>query len=285
MAAADRLGGIPPLACAALTGGSARGALHRARLLPGHEPVQSGGMSSANDLEALIRHAEAYPYERPAGSYLYDDGAVRPFGRPRLAGRVPVIAAGSNAAPAQLAAKFGQASARIPVTRARLQDHAVVYAAHFAIYGALPATLHPVAGAESEVFVTWLTPAQLVRMHLTEGVGSRYDYAELAGLTLEVDGIGTIDAAGAYIGRHGALVEGAGPVRLAAVPARGCALPPAAQPAMLRAAHARLAAGWPYRRFMGQILRSLRYRTRASAILARSALPWALRPAPAPAGR
>jgi hypothetical protein len=162
----------------------------------------------------------------------------------------------------------------------------VVYAAHFALYGALPATLHLVAGAASDVFVTWLTPAQLVRMHLTEGVGGRYDYVELAGLTLEIDRIGTIDAAGAYVGRNGALVEGGGPVRLAAVPARGCALPAKAQSAMLRAAHARLAAGWPYRRFMGQILRSLRYRTRASTMLARSALPWGrLRPAPAPAGR
>ena len=43
---------------------------------------------------------------------------------------------------------------------------------------------------------------------------------------------------------------------------------------MLRAAHARLAPDWPYRRFMGRILRSLRYRAQASIALARSAISW-----------
>jgi len=31
------------------------------------------------DLDALIRLAEGYPYHRPAGSYLFDDGALRPL--------------------------------------------------------------------------------------------------------------------------------------------------------------------------------------------------------------
>jgi hypothetical protein len=200
---------------------------------------------------------------------------VRPFGRLRLAGPVPVIAAGSNAAPARLAANFRDRPATtFPVTRAHLCNHAAVYAAHFALYGALPATLHRVVGAASEVFLTWLTPAQLACMHASEGVGSRYDDVELDRLAFEVDGVGTIDAAGAYVGRNGALVDGAGPVRLAAVPAQGCALPASTQPLMLRAAHARLAPDWPYRRFMGRILRSLRYRAQASIALARSAISW-----------
>ena len=129
------------------------------------------------------------------------------------------------------------------------------------IFTTLPATLHRVAGAASEVFLTWLTPAQLACMHASEGVGR-------------------IDAAGAYVGRNGALVDGPGPVRLAAVPAQGCALPASTQPLMLRAAHARLAPTWPYRRFMGRILRSLRYRAHASTALARSAIRWATADAP-----
>jgi hypothetical protein len=160
------------------------------------------------------------------------------------------------------------------VTRARLRDHAVVYAAHFAVYGALPATLHRVPGAASEVFLTWLTHEQLLCMHASEGVGARYDYVELGGVGIEVDGLGSIDAAGAYVSRNGALVTDQGPVRLAAVPARDCALPAAAQPAMLRSIHARLAPAWPYRRFMQRILSSLRYRTRASTTLGRTAIPW-----------
>ena len=91
---------------------------------------------------------------------------MRPLGRLRLAGPVPVIAAGSNAAPARLAANFRDRPATtVPMTRAHLCNHAAIYAAHFALYGALPATLHRVAGAASEVFLTWLTPAHLACMH------------------------------------------------------------------------------------------------------------------------
>lgn len=226
------------------------------------------------DLAARIRLAEAYPYERPRRSYLFVDGGVRPLHEPPSSERVPVIAAGSNAAPERLAAKFTGWSAEVPVTRAILHDHAVVYAAHFASYGAVPATLHPAPGARSEVFVTWLTAAQLVHMHTTEGVGVRYDYVELSGLRLEVEGHGRLAQAGAYLARNGALtVEGA-PVRLAAVPGGSCTFTACAHVAVLRLTHRRLARRHSYVTFMSQVIASADYRHRASTTLARTAARW-----------
>jgi hypothetical protein len=188
--------------------------------------------------------------------------------------RVPVIAAGSNAAPQRLAAKFAGWSVAIPVTRACLHDHAVVYAAHFSSYGAVPATLHPAPGARSEVFVTWLSAAELAHMHTTEGVGARYDYVELSGLRLEVDGHGPVAQAGAYVGRNGALTIGGAPVRLAAVPGADCAFAARAHVAILRLAHRRLARHQSYVAFMSELIASAGYRQNASTRLARSAAPW-----------
>jgi hypothetical protein len=185
-----------------------------------------------------------------------------------------VIAAGSNAAPERLAAKFAGQGGVIPVTRAALGDHVVVHAAHFSSYGAVPATVHPCPGAVAEVFVTWLTAAQLAHMHATEGVGQRYDYVELAALALEIEGHGRHDRAGAYLSRHGALTHDGEPIRLDAVPSRNCAHPARSQVAVLRLVHRRLAPEDDYRQFMARILESTAYRTSASAALAATALPW-----------
>lgn len=225
-------------------------------------------------LHARIRHAERYPYDRPVRSYRFEDGAFRPLGALDREGRTPVIAAGSNAAPERLAAKFAGQGAVIPVTRAALHDHAVVHAAHFSSYGAVPATIHPCPGAVAEVFVTWLTAAQLAHMHVSEGVGQRYDYMELQGLVLEVEGHGHHGWAGAYLSRNGALTHDGEAIRLDAVPTRNCAHPPRTQAAVLRLVHRRLAPESPYRRFMARILESTAYRTRASTALATTALPW-----------
>lgn len=226
------------------------------------------------DLAARIRLAEAYPYERPRHSYLFVDGEARPLGEPPSSARVPVIAAGSNAAPARLAAKFAGWSAAIPVTRATLHDHAVVYAAHFSSYGAVPATLHPAPGARSEVFVTWLTADELAHMHTTEGVGVRYDYVELSGLRLEVEGHGSLAQAGAYLARNGALTVDRRPVRLGAVPGQRCGFAACAHVAILQVAHRRLARRHSYQTFMSQVIACADYRRRASTTLARTAARW-----------
>ena len=79
----------------------------------------------------LLRLAKSYPYEAPRVSYLFAQGAARPLtnydhDRRLFDGRVPVIAHGSNRAPAQLARKYG-AAAEIPVSLGWLAEHDVVY--------------------------------------------------------------------------------------------------------------------------------------------------------------
>lgn len=160
--------------------------------------------------DALLRLAKGYPYAAPAGSYLYRDGASRALSGaldPDLtAGRVPVIAHGSNRAPEQLHRKFGHlegAASEIPVTRAWLADHDVVYSAHMTRYGSISATLHEAPGTRVQVYVTWLTEAQLPRMHETEIGAGNYGYGRMSGLDLAVEGGPRLTAAFAYLSVHG----------------------------------------------------------------------------------
>jgi hypothetical protein len=221
------------------------------------------------DPDALIRLAEGYPYPRPAGSYLFDDGALRPLKAPWHERRTAVIACGSNGAPARLIQKFAGTGARIPVTPAWLHGYAVVYSAHFTSYGALPATLHPWPGARTRLCVTWLDAGQLERMHESEGVGERYDYVLLEQLELGIDGHRVVASAGAYLSRRGPLAQDGRPVRLAEVLTQGCDLPAYSQPAMLRRMHRLLAPDESYASFMSRILVSLEDRGRATAGLLR----------------
>ncbi|MGF1630599.1 MAG: hypothetical protein ACFCUT_14090 [Kiloniellaceae bacterium] len=200
--------------------------------------------------DALLRLAKGYPYAAPSGSYLYREGASAALGgllAPELfEGRVPVIAHGSNRAPEQLHRKFGhltgEASA-IPVTRAWLCDHDVVFSAHVTRYGAISATLHEAPGTRVQVYVTWLTAAQLLRMHETEIGAGNYGYGRMGGVKLTIEGGPEISEAFVYLSVHGCLAdpEKAGaPLALAAVPAEARvhrAVDQAAALAVLHQAH------------------------------------------------
>lgn len=168
-----------------------------------------------------ITHAKAYPFEIPQGSYVMQRGGWRPLDAPAdMRDRHAVIASGSNASPQRLAAKFtdhpGLLDDTIFVVRATLHDFDTVYSAHVAGYGSIPATLAHVPGAVADVFVTWLTDAQLARMHETEAVGVNYDYARLSGLHLLCEGDRGFTTAHAYISRRGCLNRGGKPIPLAA---------------------------------------------------------------------
>ena len=176
----------------------------------------------------LLALAKSYPFEDPGASYLLRDGAAAPLA-PHcdvFAGRVAVIAHGSNRSPAQLRRKFGEA-AEIPVTRAWLADYDVVYSAHVTQYGAIAANLRHAPGVRTCVFVTWLTAVQLTRMHATELGGENYHYGvmERIDLALEVGPAGGLCAAQVYLSTRGcvAAVDKADgrPLALAAVEARG----------------------------------------------------------------
>ncbi len=133
-------------------------------------------------------------------------------------GRFPVIACGSNASPDQLIRKYNSVETDpIYVTLATLPDFVCCYSAHITGYGSIPATIAAMPGVTTECHITWLTEAQLKRMHKTESVGVNYRFSKLNGLRLQCHAQGSINAAYAYISRTGHLeIEGC-PIPVAAL--------------------------------------------------------------------
>lgn len=176
-----------------------------------------------------LHRATAYPNDRPDFSYVYDDGAIvalADWPGEAAAGRTPVLAFGSNAAPEQLSRKFGGVPGTvIPVVQAYLADFDVVYSAHLTAYGAVPATLASSPGTHLQTWINWLDDQQLARMHQSEmvrswGAAVNYAYGELSGLSLTPDGgLDELERAGVYLSNHGALGLGDAPVALEAIAA------------------------------------------------------------------
>ena len=218
-----------------------------------------------------VRRAESYPFDLPLASFRYREGVYEAFDVVD-SDRQPVLAIGSNGAPSQLAAKFGVCPEGIPVTRAVLNGRAVVYSAHFAAYGSLPATLVPAPGCRSWVFVTWLTESQLAAMHASEGVGDRYDFVWLGPGEVEDDSAGVLSRVGVYLSRAGVLAHDGVAIRLAEVPTLGCTLPALTQRAALRWAHRRVAPGTSYDLFLERLVTDPSYCRGSSVALRRLAL-------------
>lgn len=176
------------------------------------------------DTGAVLDRARSYPYPFPRESFIWSDGEALPFDPGMREGRTPVLAFGSNQSPAQLARKFGhEAGHVIPVERAVLHDFDVVYSAHLAAYGAVPAMLQAAPGAAVELAITWLDADQLSMMHETELKAANYFYAELRDVRLDAaSGVG-MERAFAYVGTRGHLCAegGSHPVPLAAVACKG----------------------------------------------------------------
>jgi hypothetical protein len=165
-------------------------------------------------LKLNTAHALRYPYPVPTDDFVLRAGVAEGFDSSVvLTDRTPVLAVGSNRAPEQLRRKFGD-YALVPVTIARLADHDVVYSAHMASYGSIPATLAPSPGSLVTVSLTWLTPAQLHHMHKTEAVGVNYDYAVAKALPIEsITGRPSVPI-GCYLSRRGAAAFDGAPLAL-----------------------------------------------------------------------
>ena len=120
----------------------------------------------------------------------------------------------------------GSPNGCIPVLRAVVDDVDVVYGAHLAEYGALPATLLETPGACAHVFVTWLTSMQLERMNETEGLGHSYQLRRIGGVRSQGE---VVDAAMSYVMVAGVAVLGGGPLGLVSINAPGSSWPRATQ--------------------------------------------------------
>jgi hypothetical protein len=184
-------------------------------------------MSDNNDHPAArLARAKAYPYPTPDGSYLFADGETRPL-TPDLdvEERTPVLGYGSNRAPEQLARKFPEADEVIPVMHGWLDGFDVVYAAHLAHYGSLPAALIPEPDTRVAVSVLWLDNRQLERMHETEALGRSYAYTRLDRVTLALEGGMELDSVYSYESKAGVMLDSGRPMALAAIAAQGRQLP------------------------------------------------------------
>lgn len=186
--------------------------------------------------DAAVAWACAYPWERPAGSYLLGDGEVELLAahaeheRERVierfsapdAGRVPLLAIGSNAAPETLARKFAHfpdaADRAVLAVTGRLHDFDVGCAAFPALYGALPATIFPSPDTAVAAMLLWVTPTQFTQLTWSE---LSYRLGRLRTRFQVDDADERFDEVLVYVSRWGALCVDREPVALAAVPARG----------------------------------------------------------------
>jgi hypothetical protein len=86
-------------------------------------------------------------------------------------------------------------------------------------YGSIAATLQHTPGASAEVYVNWLTEAQLARMHETEMGGENYYYGRLGGVSLglEAGPVAGLRDVNVYLSTRGCLARDGGPLGLAAV--------------------------------------------------------------------
>ncbi|NBX18850.1 MAG: hypothetical protein EBR09_15970 [Proteobacteria bacterium] len=145
--------------------------------------------------------------------------------------RTPVIAYGSNAAVSALkrkfmSDKFARGWAVIPVIKAELKDFEVVHAGHFVpVNGSFPAGLAYSAGAETEVWITYLDEQEMERMHASEGIDadspeSWYAYGKLDNIKIRLSNGREMNSAFVYIDNYGGLKVGGKSAALAKVPAQ-----------------------------------------------------------------
>lgn len=184
---------------------------------------------------AMLERALGYPWERPAGSYEWRDGTVRPFAeldepeREELidryasgrAPRLPLLAIGSNAAPEVLERKFGHfppgKERAVLALSGHLHEFDIGAAAQPTVYGSMPATPFESPGTAVAATVLWVTPAQFTQLtwsELTYHLGRLHTRFEIADAEVGFDDVLV------FVSRFGTLQVDGEPAALAAVPAR-----------------------------------------------------------------
>jgi hypothetical protein len=182
-----------------------------------------------------------YPWARPTGSFILEDGEGRLLGdldqreRSRVlesftgpgSDRTPMLAIGSNASPEGLWRKFAHFTEppdrTLLAVTGRLEDFDVGASAELALYGAMPATIFPSPGTVVEVTLIWLTPAQLTQLAWAEvpywlgRLNARFEAENVvAGLGFP----GTSESL-VFVNRFGTFAPEGQPIALAAIGAEG----------------------------------------------------------------
>jgi hypothetical protein len=202
---------------------------------------------------APVDDPRCYPGQIPDYSYLLVRDAVHPLeagstgrlldalgdsllrlGVAPLEDRRPVLFYGSNAAPAQLARKYGASSADgvVPAVLGVVDGVDAVYSSHVSPYGAVPATLIASPGTSLSVHVGLLHDEQVWGLDQTE---PNYHRRTLSGRDYPASLASgeALDSSTAYLSRHGVLLLDGAPRRVAGVRAEGSRLQAATEEAIL----------------------------------------------------
>ena len=222
-----------------------------------------------------VSFAKSYPFPAPGGPFLIRSGKVHsmPENGFDRSGRFPVLAAGSNRSHEQLLRKFadGFENSEIPVQIVSLFDFDSVYAAHFAGYGSIPATLLSSPGAVLETCLLWLDSKQLSRMHQTE---RNYRFLELTDIRAEITGTGElIDSIWIYSSLAGCLSIEGEPVALAEMPVKGRRLNAMSQTEVQGRIRDRLAPGMDLDSFILENIENMELRRLRAQALSQDATP------------
>lgn len=198
--------------------------------------TMAGAIGPRAPTEAIFERALGYPWARPAQSFvLTGDHAqelatldeseraavLAEFGPDARRPRYPLLAFGSNGAPATLTLKFGHLAdeqRRVLVVAGDLHDFDVGAAAAPTHYGAFPATIFPSPGTAVRASVLWVTQVQFAALCWTE---ISYTLGRLDGVRFSPDDGAPIDRLLAFASRWGALCVDGAPIAMAAVPATG----------------------------------------------------------------
>lgn len=174
----------------------------------------------SEDMMGARARALDYPYTPVSESLTLTPTGTIPFDVRLTDGRTPVLAIGSNRAPAQLRHKFSHDDS-LPVECVALMDHDVVYAARVSGYGAIPATLAESPGTCVDIAITWLTPRQLEVMDRSEGLGTGYFWANVPARCIRLARSLEMQFVGCYVAARGAFTYQSELVALEGVCATG----------------------------------------------------------------
>ncbi|MFA9430317.1 hypothetical protein [Egicoccus sp. AB-alg2] len=123
----------------------------------------------AGEQRGPARHPDAVAAP-PAGGPSCLDDVLADAGLAATGDRVPVLAVGSNASPAQLHRKFSAAavSTTVPIVPVTVRDLGIGHSAHVSPAGYVPAAPHLHRGATARVHLLWLDARQVRALDATE---------------------------------------------------------------------------------------------------------------------
>lgn len=182
-----------------------------------------------------IERAKAYPFRRPACSYIFThDHEHLLKGHPDtwegdLTGLTPVFGYSSNPSPVALAHKFASIpEVHIPVIGFDLDDHDAVYSSHVSS-GYIPAALIPSPGTTLHGFMTYLNATELEAMDRSESRGENYELRWLPDATGRFEDGTELTGLQTYMSLHGHIEIDGGPLAVEGTVAAGRVFPEMAQ--------------------------------------------------------